>query len=583
MCCTLLDYVSAKAVIRRTNRFYGNVVAASSGLIFFVWSVGIDKLDPKNLGWLTFSDQRTHWLGWRFFASDSWHWPLGLNPRYGWEQTNSIVFTDSFPGLAMMFKVLDLGPFNSGQYFGVGLLLGSLALFIGGQRLFAYLGLGLGPAVIAGAILGTTPVFWWMQRWYPALSSGVPMLVWALYFYLNKAYALRAFALRWTILLWVAILTHAYLVISVSAFLVAAIVQRCFKNRGEIRKLVLILIIMGLTCGILMYVIGYFTIPSKWAQTGGYGWYSANLLSLIDQNDASRWIPDVPSTPNQYEPTALGTGTILLLLVLIVKRCIARKAFGLQSIIRNNLPLAAVLVVLMLIAVSNTVSIASWTVKFPLPHRLEHGLSIFRSSVRFLWPTLITLSVVIIVIAVRRLRFATAMLAVVLVIQVLDYGQEIDVVSEQPNESAITVQYDSSLWERVPTDYGIIAAHPADNMGTGWAECALAAAQTRRVGQCGLFSRIKDPSPITQQQTKAFLNGNLAPSTIYWVSNGWLNANREELLSVYGSEDNEVYAISDVSTAPSAIVLVFPGCHIHDDCSFLGFERQTFGRLLRTP
>jgi hypothetical protein len=190
---------------------------------------------------------------------------------------------------------------------------------------------------------------------------------------------------------------------------------------------------------------------------------------------------------------------------------------------------------------------------------------------------------VIIVIAVRRLRFATAMLAVVLVIQVLDYGQEIDVVSEQPNESAITVQYDSSLWERVPTDYGIIAAHPADNMGTGWAECALAAAQTRRVGQCGLFSRIKDPSPITQQQTKAFLNGNLAPSTIYWVSNGWLNANREELLSVYGSEDNEVYAISDVSTAPSAIVLVFPGCHIHDDCSFLGFERQTFGRLLRTP
>lgn len=583
MSCTSFIHVPVQAVIRCINRFYGDLVAALGGLTFFAWSVGVDKLDPKNLGWLTFSDQRTHWLGWRFFASDSWHWPLGLNPEYGWEQTNSIVFTDSFPGLAMVFKALDLESFNSGQYFGVGLLLGSIALFVGGHRLFAYLGLGLGPALIAGAILGTTPVFWWMQRWYPALSSGVPMLVWALYFYLNKAYAFRTFALRWTTLLWLAVLTHAYLVISVSALLVAAIVQRYFNNRGETKKLVLISITMGLTSGILMYVIGYFTIPSKWAQTGGYGWYSANLLSLIDQNGASRWIPDLPSTPNQYEPTALGTGTILLLLVLFVKRCLTPKAFGLQSSIRNNLPLAAVLVALMLIAVSNTVSIATWTVKFPLPHRLEHGLSIFRSSVRFLWPTLVTLSVVIIVSAVRSLRFATTTLTVVLAIQVLDYGQEIDVVSEQPNGSAITVRYDRSFWERVPADYGNLAAHPAENMGTGWAECALAAAQTNRVGQCGLFSRVKDPSPISQQQTRAILTGDLAPSTIYWISNEWLNANREELLSVYGSEDKQVYALSNGRTVPSAIVLVFPRCHIHEDCSFLGSERQTFGRFLRTP
>ena len=575
--------MSVQLVIRRTNRLGGDIVAALSGLTFFVWSVGVDKLDPKNLGWLTFGDQQAQWLGWRFFASDSWRWPLGLNPRYGWEQTNSIVVTDSFPGLAMIFKVLDLTSFNSGQYFGVGLLLASIALFVGGQRLFAYLGLGLGPAIFATALLGTTPVFWWMQRWYPALSSGVPMLVWALYFYLNKVCTLRAFAVRWMILLLMGILTHAYLVISISALLVAAIVQRCLKNRGEIRGLVLISVVMGLASGGLMYVLGYFTIPSKWAQTGGYGWYSANLLGLIDQNGASRWIPDLPSTPSQYEPTALGTGTILLLLVLVVKGCVARRAFGLQRMIRNNLPLTTVLVVLLLLSVTNTISIGSWTLKFPLPHRLEHGLSIFRSSVRFLWPILIALSVVIIVIAVRHLRFATATLVIVLVIQVVDYGREIDLVSGQPNESAIAVQYDESFWEKVPADYEILAAHPAENLGTGWAECALAAAETRRVGQCGYFSRVKDLSPISQQQTEAFLSGDLALTTIYWVSNGWLKANREALTSSYGVEDKQVYALSDERILPSAVVLVFPGCHLHEDCSFLGTERQTLGRFLRTP
>ncbi|MEK0414734.1 MAG: hypothetical protein RL352_131, partial [Actinomycetota bacterium] len=129
-------------VSRSKSRILGDALAAVCGVVFFGLSVGFEKIDPRNLNWLTFGDQRAQLLGWWFFADDRWRWPLGANPRYGWEQMNSIVFTDSIPGLAFIFKLLNLQGFNSGQYFGVSLLLGSIALFVGARRLFSTFGLG---------------------------------------------------------------------------------------------------------------------------------------------------------------------------------------------------------------------------------------------------------------------------------------------------------------------------------------------------------------------------------------------------------------------------------------------------------
>ena len=122
---------------------------------------------------------------------------------------NSIVFTDSFPGLALFFKALNLEVFDNGQYFGIGLLVSAVALFLGGRKLFLRLGLSFWPALLAAAILSTTPLFWWMQRWYPALSSGVPLLVWAFYIYLDKELSSPRLFRRWLALLVAALATQA--------------------------------------------------------------------------------------------------------------------------------------------------------------------------------------------------------------------------------------------------------------------------------------------------------------------------------------------------------------------------------------
>jgi hypothetical protein len=568
--------------VQRRRAIRGDILASVCGALFFALSVGVEKLDPRNVSWLTFGDQQTHWLGWRFFAADSWRWPLGANPTYGWERMNSIVFTDSFPGLAIIFKAVDVDMFDKGQYFGLGFLISSIALFVGGQRLFSHLGLRFWSAIVAAALLGTTPLFWWMQRWYPALSSGVPMLVWAFYFYLDSGGVLRRLLFRWSALLLAAVATQAYLVIAVFAFFAATITQRFFKDRREFRALIGTTATIVVLCVAVMYVLGYYTVPSKWAQTGGYGWYSANLLGLIDPNESSRWVPNLPSISGQYEPTALSTGSLILVMILVGTLLVARTSFGLMTHFRQHLPLIGILFVLALIAITNTVSLGSWSAKIPLPQRLEHGLSVFRSSARFIWPTVVVLSTCIIALAARRFRTATAMLAVVLVIQVVDYSYEFNAVSKQQDGQSAAIGFDPDFWQRVPSGYTTISAHPAASLGSGWAECAYAAVQTGRSAQCGYFSRVQGLERVNHLQSEALLTGNLDKSTVYWVSTGWLRANREILVNVYALSDLKVHVLGAGAVVGSFEVLLFPNCEARDWCSFLGHRRETLGKFLRS-
>jgi hypothetical protein len=92
------------------------------GISAFLLVVGYPTLDPTNIAWLREDDLATHFLGWHFYASSSWAFPVGLNPNYGLEISSSIVFTDSNPLLAFIFKPFFPLLSNPFQYFGLWLL-----------------------------------------------------------------------------------------------------------------------------------------------------------------------------------------------------------------------------------------------------------------------------------------------------------------------------------------------------------------------------------------------------------------------------------------------------------------------------
>ena len=574
-----------ESVIRRferidNTRLGSDAVAGLLGVVFFSFTVGLEKLKPRYVGWLIHGDQQTMLLGWWFYASDRWRWPLGANPMLGWEGTNSIVYTDSWPGLALIFKILNIGAVIHGQYFGLGLLLGSVALFVGARRLFGSLEVGFLPSLAATGLLGTTSVFWYMQRWGPAISAGLPIVVWALYFYIDDPKHPASLWRRWSLLLVAAVATNAYLTFAATPILGALLVRRFVHDRRSwFGSLVGLMTVGAITVG-SMYALGYSTLSSKWAQTGGYGWYSANVLGLFDSKGASRLLPDLPSIAGQHEPTALGIGTLLLAAALLANRLRSRVPFGIRKSLKEHAPLAVVLIGLAILAVTNIVSIGSWSFRVPLPARIEHGLSIFRSSARLLWPMVIVVTVSVTTIALRRIRRGAIIVSLALAVQLVDSTPQIQSVASARDGDAVQIPFDSEFWTSVPARFATIASVPAANYGFDWSSCALAAARTNRAAECGYFGRVQGLDSVNRERITQVVRGAFEGDVIYMVSRSWLRDNGRDLLNTLSRGPVNVAVAKDVFGFGTDTYLLFPNCPSPEACDFLGDHYHAFDSSL---
>ena len=106
------------------------------GVLVFALVVGPGTLNPTNEHWLLVGNDVTqHYLGWVFFRHGPWSFPIGLNPANGLEFSSSIVFSDSIPLLAFVFKFLSPILPEPFQYMGIWLLM----CFVLGSSFFCLL------------------------------------------------------------------------------------------------------------------------------------------------------------------------------------------------------------------------------------------------------------------------------------------------------------------------------------------------------------------------------------------------------------------------------------------------------------
>ena len=111
-----------KDIAPQENWRFASVFSIAVGLIAFLAVVGPRALQPRNIAWLGQGDPATHYLGWLFFRNSEWSFPIGLNPKYGLEISNAILFSDSNPLLAIIFKLFSHFLPETFQYFGIWLL-----------------------------------------------------------------------------------------------------------------------------------------------------------------------------------------------------------------------------------------------------------------------------------------------------------------------------------------------------------------------------------------------------------------------------------------------------------------------------
>ncbi|QIB04517.1 hypothetical protein GZ982_07380 [Pseudomonas fluorescens] len=387
------------------------------GALAFLLVIGPRVLDPTNIAWLGEGDAATHYMGWAFFRSSPWTFPLGMNPSYGLELGNGIIFSDSNPLLAFLFKPFNAWLPETFQYFGLWLL----ACFIL-QAWFAWKLVGLlTPSVWirllgAGLFVFSPPMF---LRMGGHLSlSGHFLILAALYLALRPGLEKRRLA--WGGLLAATALVHAYLLAMVALIWLADLASRAVKARLSRRNALVELCGLFLLVAFCCWQAGYFSVGGG-TVAGGYGLYRLNVMSLVNPSGWSYTLRDMPQGPGDYEGfNYLGLGVLLLAICAGV--ALLQGNTGLAKAVRHRRLLLLALIGLTLFSLTNHLGIGMQNMHYWLPKPLELLANVFRAAGRMFWPVFYAIVFVVIFAVIRgsKPRAAACLLAIALVVQVLD-------------------------------------------------------------------------------------------------------------------------------------------------------------------
>ncbi|MBT2340893.1 MULTISPECIES: DUF6311 domain-containing protein [Pseudomonas] len=387
------------------------------GVLAFFLVIGPRVLDPTNIAWLGEGDAATHYMGWAFFRHSPWTFPLGMNPSYGLELGNGIIFSDSNPLLALMFKPFNAWLPETFQYFGFWLL----ACFVL-QAWFAWKLMGLLSPSVWIRLLGTglfvfSPPMFLRMGGHLSLSGHFLILA-ALYLGLRPGLEKRRLA--WGALLAATALVHAYLLAMVALIWLADLADRsrkgCLPRRSAWIELIGVFLLVAFCC----WQAGYFSVGGG-TVAGGYGLYRLNVMSLVNPSGWSHILRDMPQGPGDYEGfNYLGLGVLMLAICAGVAWLQGNTGF--TKTVRHRRWLLLALIGLTLFSLTNSPGIGMVNLHYWLPGPLEKAANVFRAAGRMFWPVFYILVFTIIFLVVRgnKPRTVGCLLVMALFVQILD-------------------------------------------------------------------------------------------------------------------------------------------------------------------
>lgn len=376
------------------------LISAILGGFVFLMIYGVQIMNPCYTDWLFFGpdgDLTQHYMGWKFFREDSWHFPLGIMENIAYPNRVSIIFTDSIPILAVFFKLLRFLLPEQFQYFGWwGLLCFILQAVLSVKILKKYLNSDVA-AVLGSLFFVFAPVFIDRMYWMTSLSAHWLCLlgIWMIEDYEHLTVKRSRAVLAWTGLGILCASIHLYFLPMCGILLCGfCIVDVCRTKKGWTALLALTGYLLGVTLTIAL--LGGFS-SNMGAASYGLGDYSFNLNSFLNPTGRfsfwSRILPGLPQyIDNQYEGFAyLGFGVLLLLFVMITQlagNIRQRQKFKLSE--QSKTSAYIVTAILAMIAAASPIITFNEKilVELPIPGIIRTIWEMFRASGRLVWPAL---------------------------------------------------------------------------------------------------------------------------------------------------------------------------------------------------
>jgi len=500
-----------------------NIPPLMLGVLAFFAIVGPRALNPTNIAWLDQGDPATHYLGWLFFRNSDWSFPIGLNPSYGLEISNAIVFSDSIPLFAFIFKLFEPLLSQPFQYFGIWILACFVLQAWVGWKLLGLISVHPVIRVLgAGFFVFSPPMIWRLHGHFSLV--GHFLILAALYFALKPKVERRALA--WVVLLSTAALVHAYLLVMVLIIWLSDVVGKLVIEKRSLPNATGEVVGVGLVLGLVCWMAGYFSVGKGVEAAGGYGFFRMNLLALFDASGWSFALKDIPEAGGDYEGfNFLGLGGLVLALLAIP--IMVTGHVGLWSAARKKVVLFLALLGLTLFALSNNVGIGTSSFNYPLPELLLRLANILRASGRMFWPVFYALLFVLLFVVIRGngTRPAIVILALALVVQIVDTSAAwggIRAKLMEARDSEWSSPLKDPFWATAARKYKKVRWIQPGNVTPNWQALAAFAGKNHMATDAIYLARVSS-SALEIAQTRArdaLRTGRYEPDTLYVLDDG---------------------------------------------------------------
>lgn len=500
------------------KEYTGMIISGLLGAIFCFIIFG-DIINFSHVNWIysTYADTFQHYMGWEFFRTSPWTFPLGIISNLGYPIGIPITYTDSIPLLAIPLKLINNWLPKTFQYLGLWILLCYILQGIFGYKLSNLIFKNRLLSVLASIFFIVSPIMLYRAGMHTSLTSHFLILV-SLYLVLRPHQKFQT--TQWGSIMCLALLIHPYFLFMLSPLWLADLFILLKDKNISIHKIFCQIILIIFLIILLAYLIGLFYIGA--AAGGGYGSFSMNLNSIFNPQNYSRLLPNLTLQNQQDESfTYLGLGVITLFftsLIIILKQ----KKSLVKICIYKWWPLFISLLILMLVATSNQIYFGQFKiVTIPLPTSLNELLEIIRASGRLFWPVYY----VIILFSLTGLRYIKYKYTIILLIlflalQIFDLSNAMFNKREIFSNTNWTSSLQSPIWKTLPQKYNHISFIPNFNIPfQNYVSLDIFAIENSFTVNQGYFARmIKGGGIHVKNQIDDLKQGIVDPQTIYVFS-----------------------------------------------------------------
>lgn len=451
------------------------IMGAVFGGLIFMLIYGIAVLNPAYTAWIYYGDYdlKQHFMGWCHYRNSEWKFPIGLIDTLSYPISISTIYTDSIPGVALLFKLISAVLPAEFQYYGlVGIL---FYMLNGGTAVILLKRFIRSPWVCllcSPLFIVSFPI---IQRMYyhTALAAQwiifLSFIIWAYDSYPEKV---TKSVLHWGLMGFICVSIHSYFLPMAGMIMLSDRICYYMRSSDDDRasasipsrllKSVLPMISFCLTALISLWIFGGFYGPSSGVGEG-LGTFTANLNTFINPGEYGALLPQMGyENYFQYEGCGyLGLGIILLSIFVDVMLVIKWKKGEIKNTLSCTKNKRYVLVLLGLFVVSfliSTLPVITFGTHnlgtIPLPGIVFRIASVFRSNGRFIWVAMYIIMLVTVIAAVRflqemslqsgRQKLIYAVLFIVLVIQTSDLWK---MISEKHNVFARDDYSYTTMWD----------------------------------------------------------------------------------------------------------------------------------------